>query len=202
MGPAELTGVPASVVAALVARREASAEEVVAAHLARIAAVNGALNAVVAMDVDRSLADARAADAALAGGEPCGPLHGVPFTVKDVLEAAGLEMAIGAAERAGVVAERDATVVARLKAAGAILLGKTNCPPYGGGTETDNPVYGRASNPYDLDRTPGGSSGARPRSSRPAARPAAWGRTRARACAFPPTSAGRPRSSRRRDACR
>jgi len=68
-------------------------------------------------------------------------------------------MAIGAPERAGVVAGEDATVVARLRGAGAILLAKTNCPPYGGGIETDNPVYGRTSNPYDLTRTPGGSSG-------------------------------------------
>jgi amidase len=83
----------------------------------------------------------------------------VPFTVKDNICAAGLPMAIGAPERAGVVASEDATVVARLRAAGAILLGKTNCPPYGGGIETDNPVYGRTRNPYDLARTPGGSSG-------------------------------------------
>ena len=68
-------------------------------------------------------------------------------------------MAIGAPERAHVVAARDATAVARLRAAGAILIGKTNCPPWGGGIETDNPVYGRTSNPYDLERTPGGSSG-------------------------------------------
>ena len=68
-------------------------------------------------------------------------------------------MAIGDAERAGAIPDDDATVVARLRAAGAILLGKTNCPPYGGGIETDNPVYGRTNNPYDLERTPGGSSG-------------------------------------------
>ena len=68
-------------------------------------------------------------------------------------------MAIGAPERAGIVADRDATVVARMRAAGAILIGKTNCPTYGGGIETDNPVHGRTNNPFDLDRTPGGSSG-------------------------------------------
>jgi amidase len=83
----------------------------------------------------------------------------VPFTVKDNFEAAGIEMAIGAPERVGVVPETDATAVARLNGAGAILLGKTNCPPFGGGLETDNPVYGRTNNPYDLERTPGGSSG-------------------------------------------
>src|SRR4051794_16368964 len=156
---AELTGLPALALAALVARREASAGEVVAAHLRRIAAVNGALNAVIAMDAEQALAAARDADAAFARGEPRGPLHGVPFTVKDNLEAAGLEMTIGDPARAGVVPTSDATAVARLKGAGAILLGKTNCPPYGGGTETDNPVHGRTSNPYDVARTPGGSSG-------------------------------------------
>ena len=155
----ELTGLPATVLADLVARREASAAEVVAAHLDRIAAVNGPINAVVALDAAGALSAARAADAAFARGEPCGPLHGVPFTVKDNLGASGLPMTIGDPARAGVVADRDATAVARLKGAGAILLGKTNCPPYGGGTETDNPVHGRTSNPYDLARTPGGSSG-------------------------------------------
>jgi amidase len=111
--------------------------------------VDGPINAVVALDADGALATARAADAAFARGEPRGPLHGVPFTVKDNLGASGLPMTIGDPARAGVVADRDATAVARLKGAGAILLGKTNCPPYGGGTETDNPVHGRTSNPYD-----------------------------------------------------
>src|SRR4051794_28691643 len=156
---AELTGLPAVAIAALVARREASAAEVVAAHLERIAAVDGAINAVVALDADGALATARVADAAMARGDPPGPLLGVPFTVKDNLSAAGLPMAIGAPERVGVVAETDATAVARLRSAGGILLGKTNCPPYGGGIETDNPVHGRTNNPYDLARTPGGSSG-------------------------------------------
>jgi amidase len=125
--------------------------EVVEAHLRRIEAVNGAINAVVAIDEEAALAAARAA--------PPGPLHGVPFTVKDNIAAAGLPMAIGAPERAGVVPDEDATVVARLKAAGAILLGKTNCPPYGGGIETANVLHGHTSNPYDRARTPGGSSG-------------------------------------------
>jgi amidase len=118
--------------------------------------VNPRVNAVVQVDAERALARARAADER---AEPAGPLHGVPFTVKDNLEAAGLEMTIGAPERAGIVPDRDATVVARMREAGAILLGKTNCPTYGGGIETDNPVSGRTNNPYDLDRTPGGSSG-------------------------------------------
>ena len=149
----------ASELAAAIRARERSAAEVVDAHLRRIEAVGPRVNAVVQVDGERALAQARAADAVLARGDAAGPLHGVPFTVKDNIEAAGIEMTIGAPERRGVAAERDAIVVARMRAAGAILLGKTNCPTYGGGIETDNEVYGRTSNPYDLDRTPGGSSG-------------------------------------------
>src|SRR3954447_7476058 len=159
MAVAELTTATATGLAALVASRAASAREVVDAHLRRVEEVNGAINAVVALDAELALAAAGRADTALARGEPTGPLHGVPFTVKDNIAAAGLPMAIGAPERAGVVPDGDATVVARMRAGGAILLGKTNCPPWGGGIETANPVYGRTSNPYDLARTPGGSSG-------------------------------------------
>ena len=159
MAPGELTRATAIGLARMIAGGEVSSCEVVEAHLRRIADVNPAVNAVVVLDAARALARAREADAARARGRPCGPLHGVPFTVKDNIAAAGLPMAIGAPERVGAVAGADATVVARLKAAGAILLGKTNCPPWGGGTETDNEVYGRTSNPYDLTRTPGGSSG-------------------------------------------
>ena len=159
MGSAELTSATAGDLASLIAEREVSAHEVVEAHLRRIDAVNGAINAVVQVDGDRAVVRARQADAALGHGERWGPLHGVPFTVKDNIAAAGITMAIGVRERARIVAGEDATVVARLKAAGAILLGKTNCPPWGGGIETDNELYGRTSNPYDLTRTPGGSSG-------------------------------------------
>jgi amidase len=148
-----------SELAAAIRSRERSAGEVVDAHLRRIEAVGPRVNAVVQVDAERALAQAREADAALARGDAAGPLHGVPFTVKDNLEAVGIEMTIGAPERRGVIAERDAVVVTRMRAAGAILLGKTNCPTYGGGIETDNEVYGRTNNPYDLDRTPGGSSG-------------------------------------------
>src|SRR6476469_9581780 len=137
-----LTGESALSLAALIAAREVTAREVVAAHLARIDEVNGKINAVVQVDGERAVATADAADAAVARGKPpLGPLHGVPFTVKDNIAAAGVEMTIGAPERVGVVPDADATVVARMRAAGAILLGKTNCPVYGGGIETENPVY-------------------------------------------------------------
>jgi amidase len=152
----DVTGLPATRLAEAIAARELSSQEVVEAHLRRIEAVNPRVNAVVQVDGDRALAAAREADATSAAP---GPLHGVPFTVKDNLEAVEIEMAIGAEERVGTIPGSDATVVARMRAAGAILLGKTNCPEYGGGIETDNAVYGRTNNPYDLDRTPGGSSG-------------------------------------------
>jgi amidase len=146
----------ASEIARLVRTRELSAAEVVEAHLRRIDEVDPLVNAVVVLDAEGALAAARAQDA---GRGPDGPLGGVPFTAKDNLSAAGLPMAIGDPARVGVVAEHDATVVRRMREAGAILLGKTNCPPYGGGIETDNPVNGRTSNPYDVTRTTGGSSG-------------------------------------------
>src|SRR5579885_3358465 len=156
---ANLTFAPAAELARAIRERELSSTEVVEAYLPRIAAINPALNAVVQLPAERARAAARAADRALVRGEPIGPLHGVPFTVKDTLDVAGVIGAMGVPERAGLVPERDATVVARLRSAGGIVLGKTNVPPWGGGIETDNPVYGRTNNPYDPARTPGGSSG-------------------------------------------
>jgi len=149
----------ASELAHLVRERDVSARELVEAHLRRIEQVNPQINAVVQLDADRALEAARNADRTLARGIPVGPLHGVPFTAKDNFETAGIITAIGVAERASVVPAQDATAVARLKAAGAILLGKTNCPPWGGGSETENEVYGRTNNPYDLERSVSGSSG-------------------------------------------
>lgn len=149
----------ATELARLVRDREVSALELVEAHLRRIERVNPLINAVVQLDADRALDAARSADDALARGTPVGPLHGVPFTAKDNFETAGIITAIGVPERASVVPTSDATAVTRLKGAGAILLGKTNCPPWGGGSETDNEVYGRTNNPYDLERSVSGSSG-------------------------------------------
>ena len=145
--------------AAAIRARQISSAEVVEAYLRRIEAVNPRLNALVQVAAASARAQAQAADAWLARGQLMGPLHGVPFTAKDVFETAGVISAAGLEERAGFVPAQDAVVVARLKAAGAILLGKTNCPPGGGGGWTDNPVYGRTHNPYDLGHTPGGSSG-------------------------------------------
>jgi amidase len=153
-----LTGLPAHRLAGMLASRELSAAELLAAHLDRIEARNPAVNAVVRLAPD-AMDRARAADQALARGEPIGPLHGLPFTAKDNFETEGVVTAIGVPERATTVPAADATAVARLRAAGAILVGKTNCPPWGGGLETDNPLSGRTVNPYDPARTPGGSSG-------------------------------------------
>jgi amidase len=153
-----LTALPAHRLARLLRARQVSATEVLAAHLDRLAVVNPRLHAVVQVAPD-AMARARAADQALARGEAAGPLHGVPFTAKDNLETRGLVTAIGVPERAALVPAADATAVARLRAAGGILLGKTNCPPWGTGLETANPLYGRTVNPYDPTRTPGGSSG-------------------------------------------
>jgi amidase len=155
----ELIYTSAAELAAAIRTRQVSSEEVVEAYLQRIEAVNPRLNAVVQLVPDSARLQAREADAMLARDEISGPLHGVPFTVKDVFDAAGVVSAAGLEERAGFVPEQDAVVVARMKAAGAILLGKTNCPPGGGGGRTDNPVYGRTNNPYDLACTPAGSSG-------------------------------------------
>lgn len=155
----ELTAMPAHVLASLIRTRAASSVEVVEAYLRRIESVNRAINAVVQLAAGPALIRAREADEALARGEIWGPLHGVPFTAKDVIETAGIVSAAGLEERQDFVPQLDAVVVARMKAAGAILLGKTNCPPGGGGGLTDNPVYGPTLNPYNQAYTPGGSSG-------------------------------------------
>lgn len=139
--------------------RVVSSAEVVEAYLQRIEAVNPQLNAIVQVNAHAARIQAREADAALVRGEPTGPLHGVPFTVKDVFDTAGLISAAGLEERTAFAPMQDATVVTRLRAAGGILLGKTNTPKGGMGGTTTNPVYGRTNNPYHLAHSPGGSSG-------------------------------------------
>lgn len=155
----ELLDSSAVTIARAIRSREVSSREVTLAFLARIRERNPALNAAVQVADERALAEAASVDAALARGSAVGPLAGVPFTAKDVFDTEGVVTAVGLSERAGFVPERDAVAVARLRGAGAILLAKSNCPPGGGGGLTDNPVYGRTNNPYDLARTPGGSSG-------------------------------------------
>jgi amidase len=154
-GPCEL---PARVLARRLRRRELSAVEALDAHLERIDKHNPTLNAVVSLDAERARQRAVAADAALARGEPVGPLHGVPMTLKDGHDVAGLRTTVGTAlfDR---VADEDGTVAARLRAAGAIVVGHTNVPPFLADYQSANPIFGRTSNPWDTDRTAGGSSG-------------------------------------------
>jgi amidase len=121
--------------------------------------LDGPVNAVVTIDAERALAEADAADAALARGEVRGPLHGVPMTVKDSFSTKGMRTTSGAPELSDHIPTEDAAPVARLRAAGAVIYGKTNLPIYAGDFQSYNAVFGCTSNPYDLARTPGGSSG-------------------------------------------
>jgi len=139
--------------------RVISSRELLEFLLARAEKFNPSINAIVAFDVERARAAAGAADDLTARGEPTGPLHGLPMTVKDVWETEGLVTTSGAPELAGHVPASDAIAVGRLRRAGAIIFGKTNTPLYAGDMQTYNDVYGRTSNPWDVTRTPGGSSG-------------------------------------------
>lgn len=140
-------------------KREVTAREVVEASLRRIERTNGELNAVVNLAAERAIARAEALDERQASREPLGPLHGVPFTLKDGFDAAGFPTTFGSPSHEANVPAADSTVAARLLAAGAVLLGKSNVPPFLSSMQTDNPVFGRTNNPWDLERTPGGSSG-------------------------------------------
>ena len=146
--------------AKMIREREISSVELVSAHLARIEQVNPELNAVVEVLGESALREARVADAKLATGESIGPLHGIPVSIKDSIDVEGTRCTAGTVGRRNAApAERDATLVRRLRAAGAIPIAKTNLPDLLFSFESDNLVYGRTNNPYDLDRTPGGSSG-------------------------------------------
>jgi amidase len=153
-------GRTASELAAGLRDGEFSAREVMEAHLARIAAVNPRVNAIVTLvEPERALAAADAADAARSRGEPLGVLHGLPLAVKDLEETAGLRTTYGSPLFADHVPDADSLMVARLRRAGGIIIGKTNTPEFGAGSQTFNRVFGVTRNPYDLARTPGGSSG-------------------------------------------
>ncbi|MFC3078460.1 amidase family protein [Phenylobacterium terrae] len=138
--------------------REVSAEELAQAAIARIERLDGPINAVVVRDFERALATARAADMAIRAGERA-PLLGVPMTVKESFGVAGLPHTWGSEMFREVVAVEDAVAVSRLKAAGAVILGKTNVPPMLADWQSTNPLFGRTCNPWDLTRSPGGSSG-------------------------------------------
>ena len=121
--------------------------------------MNPAVNAICTLVPERALADADAADAALAAGRPAGPLHGLPIVIKDLVSTAGIRTTFGSPIYADHVPDQDDLIVERLRAAGAIVLGKSNVPEFGAGSHTFNPVFGATRNPYDLGRSCGGSSG-------------------------------------------
>src|SRR5215469_4629041 len=155
----ELVFLSAAEMAAMIRQKKLSPVELVEAHLAHIAAVNGKLNAYVQVDAEGAVRQARAAAERVVCGDGLGPLHGVPLSIKSSIDVAGLRSESGTRLRAGYVARQDAPLVARLKAAGGIILGVTNSPELLMAWETDNLLYGRTNNPWDLSRTPGGSSG-------------------------------------------
>ncbi len=155
----ELAYSSASAIARKIIRREISSREAVDYFLTRVQALDKPINSVVTVDADRARAEADAADAALARGEVRGPLHGVPMTIKDSFQTAGMRTTSGAPELANFIPKEDAWPVARLRGAGAVIFGKTNLPIYAGDLQSYNEVFGTTNNPHDLSRTPGGSSG-------------------------------------------
>lgn len=150
---------PATELAALVRSRQVSARELLEAHLARMDRYDGAVNAVVTRDDEAARAAADAADAALAGGAPVGPLHGLPVAHKDTHATGGMRTTWGSPLLRDTVPRSDELVVARLAAAGAIRVGKTNVPEFAAGSHTVNPVFGATHNPYRHGLSAGGSSG-------------------------------------------
>jgi aspartyl-tRNA(Asn)/glutamyl-tRNA(Gln) amidotransferase subunit A len=149
----------ATELAALIRTKQLSSREVVQAHLDRIETINPKINAIVTLMAEDALKSADLADKAVKNGEALGPLHGVPFTIKDAIDTAGILTKRGSKIFATNIPEKDATVVTRFKASGAIPLAKTNIPEFSASWETDNLVTGLSRNPWNLDRTPGGSSG-------------------------------------------
>ncbi|HEY76093.1 MAG TPA: amidase [Thermoflexia bacterium] len=154
-----ITDLSASVLAEMIQAGELSALEVTEAHIRRIEAVNERINAVVIPLFDKARAQAREADERRARGEPLGPLHGVPVTIKEQYRVAGTQTTLGATNQIGNVYHDEGPLVTKLRQAGAIILGKTNIIQTLAGPESDNRVYGRSNNPWNLERTPGGSSG-------------------------------------------
>ncbi len=148
----------ATQLAAAIQSGQVSATQVLEAHLTQIEQYNPALNAVVTLDSDRAREQARLADAALARGEVWGLLHGLPFTLKDAHATAGMRTTTGFSPL-DHVPQKDSTITARLKAAGGILIGKTNVAAMLADFQSNNPIFGRTNNPWNLDRTSGGSSG-------------------------------------------
>jgi len=159
MTRSDLTDLSATELAALIRRKRVSPVELVDAVLARIDSSQASVNAFITVLHDAARAEAKAAEKAVMLGDDLGPLHGVPFSVKDLTYTAGVRTTMGSAIFENFVPSEDAVPVARLKHAGAILLGKTTTPEFGHKPLTDSPIFGVTRNPWDLSRTCGGSSG-------------------------------------------
>ncbi len=155
----EVHDLPVTRLAQLIAERKVSSRELLDLYASRIEAMNPAVNAVITLDLDRATAAASVADAETAAGRSTGPLHGIPITVKDALAVAGMRSTGGAIEHTDHVPERDADVVAAVRAAGAIPFAKTNVPRWSGDIQTFNDIFGTSNNPWDTSLVPGGSSG-------------------------------------------
>jgi len=154
-----LTDLSATELAEGIQKGAFSSAEVVEAHIRRIEAINSNINAVVIPLFDQARREAKIADEALRRGEPIGPLHGVPITIKEQYRVAGTQTTLGATNKIGNVYHDEGPLVTKLREAGAIILGKTNIIQTLAGMESDNRVYGRTQNPHNLDRSSGGSSG-------------------------------------------
>jgi len=159
MSNAEICFMKATELARLIQARELSAKEVLTAHLAQIERVNPRVNAIVTLVPEQAMAQAQAADEALARGEATGPLHGLPIAHKDLVATQGIRTTWGSPIYKDFIPDQDDLIVERLKKAGAITMGKTNVPEFGAGSQTFNEVFGETLNPYDLEKTCGGSSG-------------------------------------------
>jgi amidase len=155
----ELCDLTAVELAGRIRRKDVSARDAMAAHLARIERVNPRINAIVTLVAERAMADAGKADERQARGEALGPLHGLPVAHKDLVNTAGIRTTLGSPLYRDNIPTTDALIVKRIKAAGAITLGKTNTPEFGAGSNTFNPVFGATVNPYNTKKTVGGSSG-------------------------------------------
>lgn len=155
----DITFLPAVVMAQQIREKKISPVELADAHLAKIERLNPTLNAFVHIDAERVRREARVAEAAVMSQQSLGKLHGVPISIKSSLDVEGLRCESGTRLRAGIIPAHDAPLVARLREAGAIVLGVTNTPELLMAWETDNLLYGRTNNPWDLERTAGGSSG-------------------------------------------
>ena len=159
MSSSELCFLTATELARRIREKEVSCVEVMEAHLAQIERINPKVNAIVTLLPERGLEGARAADAAIARGDALGPLHGLPVAHKDLVPTKGIRTTWGSPLYADHVPEVDGLIVERLRAAGAITIGKTNTPEFGAGSQTFNTVFGQTLNPYDTTKTCGGSSG-------------------------------------------